>query len=152
MPKKPSPSVRILPMSRKLPQFVEWDEHAIQDAFFLTKLPAGNGRFHYTTTALQSAPGTIVLFQYAGFVVALAELLETVRFDRPIANGEFPLRGFYQFDPLSIRTFTPVGVAHLQKFWPRLPGLGQVKHKLDPAAYKKFVKSLRKVRKPKSAS
>src|SRR5262245_14126369 len=100
MPKKPPPAVRILPMSRTLPQFVEWDAFAIQDEFFLKRLPAGVGRFHYTTTALKGEPGTVVLFQYTGFIVALAELLETVKFDRPIANGDFPLRGYYQFDPL----------------------------------------------------
>jgi hypothetical protein len=150
MPKLP-PAVRILPMSRKLPDFESWDALAVQDEFFLSRLPASGGQFLYQSAALKAEPETVVLFQYAGVIVALAELMETVKFVKPLVLAGMAFRGVYQLDPLSIRTFQPLDAAHLQQFWPKLPGLGQAKHKLDPAAYPKFVKSLRKVRRPRSS-
>ncbi len=144
------PAVRILPMSRKLADFAAWDAHAVQDEFFLRRLPDGGGQFMYSAAGLQAEPGTILLFQYTGVIVASAELVELVRFAKPrLAHGT-AFRGAYQLDPLSIRTFTPVDAAHLKMFWPKLPGLGQAKHNLAPAAYARFVKSLRDVRKPMS--
>ena len=141
------PAVRILPMSRNQPGFGDWDAAQVQSEFFLRHLPDQGGRFYFPTGAMAAEEGTIVLFQYTGVVVASAVLLEIERYERPRTIERMPFRGAYLFDPLSIRTFTPVDAAHLKRFWPTFVRFGHAKQALSPAkAYAKFRTSLKGVR------
>lgn len=143
------PAVRILPMSRNQPGFGDWDALEVQTEFFLRHLPSGGGRFYFPTSGMTGDEGTVVLFQYTGVVVASAELLEVERYDRPRSIDRMPFRGAYLFDPLSIRTFTPVDAAHLKRFWPKFVRFGHAKQVLSPPEnYAKFRRSLKCLRSP----
>jgi hypothetical protein len=145
------PAVRILPMSQKDPEFIQWDATQVQDVFFLNRLPDCNGEFLFPSAGLKAEPGTIILFQYTGVVVALAELIELRRFDKPRLAFGAKYCGAYQLDPLSIRTFDPIDADGIRKFWPTFTRFSHAKHDLAPPEnFGPFLKSLRNVRKPKS--
>ena len=57
------PSIRIMPMSTKIPGF---EDRSIEDvqALFLKRLPKMKGRFQYPSSGLNAEPGTLVLFQF----------------------------------------------------------------------------------------
>jgi hypothetical protein len=134
-------------MSRNQPGFGDWDALQVQNEFFLGILPAEGGRFHFLRGALKAGEGTIVLFQYAGVIVASAKLLGVERYGKRKTINGIIFRGAYLFDPLSIRTFAPVDGAMLRKYWPKFVRLGQAKQTLSPAStYAKFRRSLRRVR------
>jgi hypothetical protein len=134
-------------MSRNQPGFGDWDARQVQDEFFLRRLPEQGGRFWFPTGAMNADAGTIVLFQYTGVVVALAELVEIERYERPRVVEGLTFRGAYRFDPLSIRTFTPVDAAHLRRFWPKFERFGHAKQVLSPAkSYSRFRRSLKNMR------
>jgi hypothetical protein len=134
-------------MSRNQPGFGDWDAVGVQERFFLDRLPANGGRFWFPTGGMAAESGTIVLFQYTGVVVASAELLEIERYERPRVIEKTAFRGAYLFDPLSIRTFTPVEAAQLKKFWPKFVRFGHAKQSLAPAEnYLKFKRSRKNVR------
>ncbi len=63
-------------MSANLPEFSAWGVEEVQEQFFLGRLPDQGGLFQFFTTAMSAEPETVVLFQYLGVAVALAELLE----------------------------------------------------------------------------
>lgn len=144
MPKIP-PAVRILPMTRNLPDFCDWDVAGVQQEFFLDRLPAMGGRFHFPTSAMNADEGTVVLFQYLGLIVASAELLAIERYGVPKAVRGLKFRGAYHFDPLTIRTFRPVEADGIRRFWPQFTRFGHAKQTLAPQPYAKFARFLREV-------
>jgi hypothetical protein len=151
MPKVP-PAVRILPMSDKLPVFCDWNVTQVQQEFFLGRLLEQGGLFHFFSTAMSAEPGTIVLFQYRGVVVALAELVEIERYPPARYRGKPQYAGAYRFDPLSIRVFEPVDAEQIRAHWPNFTRFGRSKQALSPAAaYPAFAKSLRNVRRPRAS-
>jgi hypothetical protein len=112
-------------------------EHVQRD-FFLRELPNREipGQYFYRTAGLRAEPGTVVLFQYAGRIIASALLRGTERFDVPREG----YNGALFFD--SIRVFNPVGVDVARRYWPDFTGFGRVKHALNPAAYREFERGL----------
>jgi len=134
------PAVRILPMSAKEKSFRGRSVEDVQLGFFLEELPfpPKNGRYRYPTAGLNADPGTVVLFQYTGAIIASATLSHSERFDEP-ENG---YRGALWFDVNSIRTFAPVGRETLRKIWPEFRNFGHVKQYLNPAKYPAFKKQL----------
>jgi hypothetical protein len=137
------PAIRILPMdSKEQPGFVGTSIVEVQQQFFLNELvrpgrPAG--RFHYHKNGLRAEPGTVVLFQFGGKIVASAVLINTERFS-VAQRGRFG--GALQFDAKSIKIFDPVDAAAIRKIWPQVLRLGQAKWSLDPQFYEEFERQL----------
>jgi hypothetical protein len=138
--RKVIPAVRILPMSAKEKSFRGRSVEDVQTGFFLQELPAPprNGRFRYPTSGLNAEPGTVVLFQYEGKIIASAIFERHERFARP-ENG---YHGALWFDVKSIRTFEPVGPEAVRAIWPEFRSFGHVKQYLNPAKYPAFEKQL----------
>jgi len=136
------PAVRILPMdSKETPGFAGCSAEVVQQQFFLGELlrrekPAG--RFLYHRTGLRAEPGTVVLFQYAGTIIASAVLSKIERFDKP----EEGCGGALHFDVNSIKVFEPVSGKALRKIWPEVSRLGQAKWSLDPSRFAAFERTL----------
>jgi hypothetical protein len=143
------PAIRILPMdSKETPGFVDRTIEEIQQQFFLHELarpqkPAG--RFSYRKSGLRAEPGTVVLFQFAGKIVASAILTRVERFAKP-ETGDY--EGAYYFDVNSIRVFDPVSPAVIFKIWPQVTRLGQAKWSLDPKRYAAFERKLTGIETP----
>jgi hypothetical protein len=112
----------------------------VQAGFFLQELPfpPRNGRYRYPTGGLNAEPGTVVLFQYEGRIIASAIFDRNERFERP----EGGYKGALWFDVTSIRTFEPVGPDKVRHIWPEFRSFGHVKQFLNPAKYPAFVKQL----------
>jgi hypothetical protein len=143
------PAVRILPMdSKETPGFVGRTIEEIQQQFFLHELarpqkPAG--RFCYRKSGLRAEPGTVVLFQYSGKIIASAVLKNVERFEATQIGGH---EGAYYFDVNSIKVFDPVSPAVVSKVWPQVTRLGQAKWSLDPKRYAAFERKLTGVEMP----
>jgi hypothetical protein len=145
--RKVVPAVRILPMSPTMKGFRGRSVEDVQTGFFLEELPfpPRNGRFRYPTSGLNAEPGTVVLFQYEGKIIASAVLDRNERFDQP----EGGYRGALWFDVGSIRVFEPVGPDQVRAIWPEFLNFGHVKQFLDPAYYPVFERQLVGVEAPR---
>jgi hypothetical protein len=122
----------------------------VQHKFFLEELasPETNGCYHYPTSGLNAEPGTVVLFQWEGRIIASARLDRHERFEQP--EGGF--KGALWFDVKSIRIFRPVGADEVRAAWPDFRHFGHVKQYLDPANYRAFEKRLVDVESPEDGS
>jgi hypothetical protein len=139
-------AVRILPMSPKEKSFRGRTLEDVQTRFFLEELPLPprNGRYRYPTAGLNAEPGTVVLFQYEGRIIASAIFERNERFEEP-ENG---YNGALWFDVKSIRTFAPVGPDKIREIWPEFRSFGHVKQFLNPAQYPAFERQLEGVASP----
>lgn len=143
-------AVRVLPMSSKDPDFnlgpgrPKSAEQAQRD-FFLHDLPTKKrpGEYLFPSHALNAEPGTMVLFQYRGRIIASAILQDIKRFDEPIKDkGEFYCGAFY-FDVHSIRVFDPVDSDRMKEIWPQeFKRFCQAPLDLDPKRYPLFAQGL----------
>lgn len=137
------PAVRILPMDSKAePGFVGCTAEQIQQQFFLRELPRPDrpaGRYSYHKLGLRAEPGTIVLFQFAGKIVASAVFMRRERFD---VRQRGSYEGALYFDVNSIKIFDPVGLEAIVKIWPHVKRLGRAKWSLDPKRYPAFEQKL----------
>lgn len=147
---KKIPAVRILPMSPHQKSFRDRSVEDVQQGFFLNELPSPlkNGRFRYPTSGLSAEPGTVVLFQYEGRIIASAIFERHERFEQP-QDG---YKGALWFDPKSIRIFQPVGPDEVRAIWPEFRSFGHVKQYLDPTNYSAFEKQLIGVVAPEESS
>ena len=136
------PAVRILPMdSKEEPGFVGCSIEDVQQQYFLRELVRPGrppGKYHYRKAGLRAEPGTVILFQYSGHLIASAVLTAVERF----IKTEYGYGGALYFDPASIKVFDPVDAAALAKIWPQVTRLGQAKWSLDPTRYAAFAKKL----------
>jgi hypothetical protein len=143
------PAVRILPMdSKQEPGFAGCSAREIQHQFFLVELArrAGTpGKYCYRKVGLRAEPGTVVLFQYAGRIIASAVLAEVERFKKTELDD---VRGALYFDVKTIKVFDPVDAAFIRKFWPEVTRLGQAKWSLDPESFGEFERRLTGVEVP----
>lgn len=131
-------------------EFPDWTIEKLQHEFFLEDLPfRPDSEYLFHKACLAAAPGTFVLFQFRGFLVASAVLRNVRRFKKQrveIFNGErFVYEGALYFEPTSIRIFNPVGPEVVRSIWPEFTGFGQVKHRLDPRGYTVFERELKHV-------
>src|SRR4051794_13508961 len=101
------PSIRIFPMSDKLPAFRGRTIQDVQERLFLRELPRCGGRWRYQRTGLNAAPRTLVLFQYRARAIASGVFLRDEKYERPRRG----FGGTLHFDPKSLRTFDPLDVA-----------------------------------------
>ena len=95
------PAVRLLPMDSEEPEFRGKSRDAVQQDFFLNKMPSvpHPGRFQYREKGLIAEPGTVVLFQFDKHIIASAVLVRRERYPEPAG----PYNGALWFDPGSIR-------------------------------------------------
>ena len=135
------PSIRILPMSDKIPGFDGRTIEQVQERCFRRDLPACNGRFRYQRTGLNAPPGTLVLFQFKARIIASALFLRDEKYEQPRRG----YGGALHFDPSSIRTFEPLDLDAMRKVWPSLRAFGHVKRSLNPTLYTKFNRRLKHV-------
>lgn len=132
------PAVRILPMDSR-EEFPDWSIERLQLDFFLKDLPFRSDGYLYRSAGLQARPGTIVLFQFCGKIIASAALREVEPFEKP---RDETYKGSLHFDPSSIQVFDPVGKDVLTRVWPRVKSLNRVKWSLEPVAYAEFEREL----------
>jgi hypothetical protein len=125
-------------------EFPEYDcVEALQQGFFLEDLPWRKDCYYrYRRSGLNAEPGTVVLFQCDGAVVACAELTDTIPFNRP-RNG---YSGQFHFKLSSIAVFEPIRATALHKVWPEFQRFGQGKISLRASRYPQFDKQLKQVR------
>ena len=120
----------------------------IQHQFFLLELArrAGTpGKYCYRKIGLRAEPGTVVLFQYAGRIIASAVLANVEQFSKTEFDA---VRGALYFDVKTIKVFDPIDAEFIRKFWPQVTRLGQAKWSLDPGRYAEFERQLTGVLRP----
>jgi hypothetical protein len=143
------PAVRILPMdSKEEPGFVGCCAEDVQQQYFLRELLRPErppGKYYYHKLGLRAEPGTVVLFQYAGKIIASAVLTDVERFHTTEQGG---YDGALHFDVHSIKVFDPVSAEVVVKIWPRVKRLGQAKWSLDPTRYAAFEQELTGIETP----
>jgi len=89
--------------------------------------------------------GTLVLFQYRGFVLASAVFTGSKPFPQPDRKG---YGGALHFDTGSIRVFDPVGGEIMKQIWPKFRRFSQAKQFLDPERLGAFEANLKNVENP----
>jgi hypothetical protein len=138
------PDVRILPMDAQL-EFEGRSIEEVQQTFFLKELlGAGRppGKYWYREAGLVAEPGTVVLFQYEGKLIASATLIGVERFKTP-EGGTY--KGALYFDVNSIQVFDPVSADVVSAIWPEFKGFSHVKWSLNPKGYAAFEQKLKGV-------
>lgn len=144
------PAVRVLPMdSKEEPGFAGISTEEVQQQYFLYELARPTrlaGRFCYHKAGLRADPGTVVLFQFAGRIIASAVLVDVIRYESPQPGDH---AGEYRFDVHSIKVFDPVDATALGRIWPQVKRLGQAKWSLDPERYDEFERQLTGAQSPR---
>jgi len=122
----------------------------VQQTFFLKELSSRpNGYYRYRKTSLKAPMGSVVLFQYDGYIIASAILMGVETFQREEAGG---YRGAMHFDVKSIKVFDPVSSSTIARIWPEFKAFGRAKQSLSPDCYPTFVQKLSDVEIPKFSS
>jgi hypothetical protein len=119
----------------------------VQRTFFLKELLRVDrppGKYRYREAGLDAEPGTVVLFQYDGKIIASATLITVERFETP-EQGTY--RGALHFEPDSIRVFDPVGPDVMAAIWPEFKRFSHTKQKLASAGLAEFEQRLTGVEK-----
>ena len=132
------PSIRILPMSEKLPGFRGRSIEEVQRRVFGRDLVNGSGRWPHQKAGLNAPRGTLVLFQFKARIIASAIFLRDEKFERPRRGCS----GVLHFDADSIQTFAPLDAADMRRIWPSFRAFGHVKQHLNPAMYPKLKRQM----------
>jgi hypothetical protein len=121
----------------------ESDECSIEEQqqdYFLDRLPNERKGEYRCRTVLKAPPGTTVLFQYRGCIIAAAVLHSSRSLPRP---DSFGYTAAMLFDTATIRVFAPVGPEVMKRIWPReFSGFSHVKQKLSQGALRNFFASV----------
>lgn len=164
------PMIRILPMDRKF-EFEDMEIKEVQSEFFLEELPSredeyGKGRFRFKKSGMKAEPGTIVLFQYDGKIIASAEITDIIKYEKlQVDENNEGYNGAYYFDPDKINVFEPLDNDDIKSIWgeqgfidsggkehPGFKGFHQTKWFLDPQKYPEFCERLENVQTPRKNS
>ncbi|WP_223553217.1 HNH endonuclease [Lysinibacillus sphaericus] len=129
------PAIRLLPMSEDDPEFGEKSIEDLQE-WFNDELPY---RVYNFKKGMVTPPGTLVLFQYKGCVIASAILEEKVLYGERTEGG---YSGAYNFVPSSIAVFTPIKSNELKSVWDKFKGFNQSSQKLDVNQFNSFCRLL----------
>lgn len=137
----PKPIVQIFPMTDG---YLSEDQSF--EEFFQDDLPKKSshrpvaGRFNFKSTGVAAPPGSLLLFQYDSAVRAHAELRSKHRRD---ADSPEDSMGFWLLDVPSVRLYKfPVTLAGLNRYWPEISALTNVRWKLDPSKRARFEKDV----------
>jgi len=144
-------AVRILPMdSKHEPDFGGQSAEQVQHEYFLGILLARTrppGKYWYRKQGLNAQPGTVVLFQFAGKIIASATLDRVQPFKVPDGPNK-DYKGALHFIPSSIKVFEPMGLEIIRAIWPNVSRFGRAKWSLDPDGYAEFERKLTGVETP----
>lgn len=134
-PKSVVPSIRLLPMSESDPEFTG---SSIEDLhnWLINELPYRKYNFK---KGMNAEPGTLVLFQYKGYLIASAVLEEKIMYEEEIEGG---YRGAYYFNPTTIAIFDPVTSDEMRNIWNDFKGFNQSLQELDVSHYDLLYKLL----------
>ncbi|MDM5358813.1 HNH endonuclease [Peribacillus sp. ACCC06369] len=121
-------AIRLLPMSETDPEFAEQTIENLQE-WFVSELPFRKYNFK---KGMNADPGTLVLFQYKGHVIASAILEEKIMYTE---DNEGEYRGAYYFTPSSIAIFSPITSEEMKNIWTQFKGFNQSLQKLDIKQY-----------------
>lgn len=125
------PAIRLLPMSADDPEFGEKTIEDVQE-WFTNELPY---RVYNFKRGMGTPPGTLVLFQYKGRVIASAILEEKILYKERTERG---YSGAYNFVPSSIAIFTPIKPNELKSVWDKFKGFNQSSQNLDINQFNSF--------------
>jgi hypothetical protein len=129
--------IQIFPMS------VDYlDTNQTIDDFFtrslhtVSKYRPKAGRFNYKSQGVGALPGSYLLFQYKGGLVAHAQLISTHDKDH---DSPADSEGFFLLDPPTVQYYSkPIAAGELQHIWPGL-AFNQRKHILDGSQLQTFL-------------
>ncbi|WP_299515697.1 HNH endonuclease [uncultured Rummeliibacillus sp.] len=129
------PAIRLLPMSESDPEFTG---NSIEDLheWFINELPYRKYNFK---KGMNAEPGTLVLFQYKGHLIASAILEEKIMYKEEIEGG---YKGAYYFNPTTIAIFDPVTSDEMRNIWNSFKGFNQSLQELDVSQYELLCKLL----------
>lgn len=122
-----SVEAQILPMSEAESDGATARE--VQDEYFLRRLPRVRKGSYRCHTVISAPNGSTVLFQYAGTIIAAAQLIGQGRL--PGTKDEHGYTHELIFDPATIRVFEPLKPETIRKIWPKVKALNQARWKLD---------------------
>ncbi|MGG1400182.1 hypothetical protein ABE288_20520 [Bacillus salipaludis] len=129
------PAIRLLPMSENDPEFNEKSIEDVQE-WFNEELPY---RIYNYKRGMGTPSGTLVLFQFKGFVIASAILEDKILY-KDGTMGAYT--GAYNFDSSSIALFTPITAQEIKSIWDKFKGFNQSTQKLDVEQYHSLYKLL----------
>jgi len=142
-----TPAVRILPMNRRKEFRHCKNTQELQQKFFLEDLPfRPNGYYRFYRAGLVAGPGTVILFQSDGRIIASAVLRDREHFEKRDEDGH---GGCLYIDVSSIKVFDPVPKDVLSRIWPEVKRLGRVKWSVNPEGYAAFECELKHIETPK---
>lgn len=110
--RKPIERVRILPMSTAHSDHVEIEQQ--QNDYFLGALSGKLKGTYFCSSVLKAEPGTAVLFQYRGHIIASAEFMGSTKRTRANRHG---YKCEMYFNPSSICVFQPVAAEQMRSIW-----------------------------------
>lgn len=115
--------IRVLPMSKN-EEFPEWSIVEVQQNYFLKDLIEQEGYYYYRKVGMQSANGSLVLFQFDNAIIAAARLLDVEKYETPVDGLYY---GAYIFDANSVSAFEPITYDELHAIDTDLAPFSQVK-------------------------
>ena len=98
--------IRILPMSTN-----EFNDESIEwlQGWFIEELKnVRKGLYKYRISGLNTATGSLILFQYKNKIVASAIFLNSERYNKDCVELKNGYNGLFEFDPDTITVFQPI--------------------------------------------
>ncbi|MBK5254303.1 MAG: HNH endonuclease [Peptostreptococcaceae bacterium] len=133
--------IRLLPMSAEY-EFQNMSYEEIQVKFFLDELiHKKNGYYNYRNSGINTAKGTLVLFQFENAIIASAELTKVEKYEKPL---EGIYKGSYIFDTESIQVFEPITADELAEIDKDFSFFSRVKLKIDVSYQDKILALIKK--------
>lgn len=119
--------IRIFPLN-KLAEYENMPYQVIQRKLFQEQFQNNDGDFYFYSarTKMNTARGSLVLFQYGTEIIASANIADTIVFDSPQDKYE----GKYVFDTGSVRVFRPIVFSELPMIESAVGHFTQAKHKI----------------------
>lgn len=120
--------IRILPMSTN-----EFNDESIEwlQKWFIEELKnARKGLYKYRTSGLNTATGSLILFQYRSRIIASAIFLNSERYKEDCVELENGYNGFFEFDPDSITVLKPISNSEFNQICEIEVKFNHVKYKI----------------------
>lgn len=121
-------AIRILPMNKKT-EYENKSYQIVQEELFQGSLVENGGKypFYLKSKRIKAIPGTLVLFQYGGEIIASAELVDIIEFAPTL---EVRFEGEYVFDTESIKILKPLRFEHFPMIESSVDRFSQAKHSI----------------------
>lgn len=110
--------------------------------YFQNTLKEKDGKFLYRNKLIKAETGTLVVFQFQGYLVAQAKLLEIEKYKIPMIRNNVMYCGHFLFDSNTISYYrNPISASEFYKIYPD-KHLNRVMHILDNKEKNKFLLEL----------